>query len=529
MPQKIARSRTSPRVRAAEMMGPASRRARSILALALAALAVAGCGGGTEEDIAGSEAGSHVTMSMPAPPRGFDPTATVSATDRALFSLLNGTLFRADREGEIQPELAEEYRLADDLRSLRVTLRPGLQFSDGSPLAARDVVATFNRHRGVSGSILASVTSRITEVRELGPLEVEFRFDGPFPSFPGYIAAAQYGIYPADRIADPAFFELPVGAGPYRLDGRWTSGRLDLTANPRYVGQPPAIERLTLVQIEDGNSALSQLRSGSLDFVGDLPPNLIGPASRTPGIILQSSPIFGFYDLRLSNRRGPFSDRLVRQAAAAAIDREPIIRMIWGDANQAQAGFWPPEAADLSEAVQPAHDPAKARALLNASSCAPPCRVKMIYSDQEFPFSSQLALIVQNQLNAAGFDVRMERVDAATILQRMRTFNFDIVPGAMSATEHTPDQLVNNSLDGNGAIAAEFTGYQSAEMDRWIRQFRETVGDEYREAGDRLAIRFAQDVPFIVLAPYMKISATRLPSDVLMLDGSTISVAGAGE
>lgn len=469
---------------------------------------------------------STVTMSLPAPPRSFDPTATVSATDRMLFSLTNGTLLRATREGEIVHELAESYELADDLRSMRVRLRPGLTFSDGSPLAARDVIATFERHRGIAGSILTSVTRRIIGMEAPDPLTVEFTFDGPFPSFPGYVAAGQYGIYPADHINEPTFFEEPIGAGPYRIEERWASGRLRLVVNPRYVGSAPAIDRLTVVQIEDGNSAFSQIRSGSIDFAGDIPPNLIGPAERTPGLSLQSSPLFGFYDLRLSNRRGPFADQRVRRAAAAAIDRDVIIDMIWDEANYAQAGFWRP---DKGLAEQEPHDLARAQALLRSSSCAVPCQVRMIYSDQEFPFSSQLALIVQHQLNAAGFDVRMERVDAATILQRMRTFNYDIVPGAMSATAHTADQLVNNSLDGSGPIAAEFTGYRTPEMERLIIQFRETIGADHDEAEAQIAAQFAEDSPFIALAPYMRISATRLPPDLLMLDGSAISVKAKSE
>src|SRR5690606_4463723 len=122
-----------------------------------------------------------------------------------------------------------------------------------------------------------------------------------------------------------------------------------------------------------------------------------------------------------------------------------------------------------------------AKPLLPGSECESGCSIRMMYSDQEFAFSSQLALIVQNQLQAVGIDVQLERLDAATLVQRLRAGDYDMVPGAMAAPANIPDPLLANALLGTGALKAEFTGYSSPEMDALIARVNES-GPEERAA-----------------------------------------------
>jgi peptide/nickel transport system substrate-binding protein len=464
-------------------------------------------------------------MSLPAPPRSFDPTATVSATDRAIFSLTNGTLFKQEDDGRIVPLLAESIRFTNDYKTATVKLRPNLRFSDGSDLTAHDVAATFMRNKAVKGSVLAAVLNRIEDVRAVDTETVRFAFTAPFPGFAGYATVGAYGIYPASGLArGEAFFNQPVTSGAYRMVTKWSASKLKLAANPYYSNGRPSIRNLTITQIEDGNSALSQLRSGDLDFAGDLPPNLIGPVSKYPGLSIQKAPIFGFYDLRFSNRTGPFTDINLRKAVAAAIDRSEIAKVIWNGNNTTAREFWPTGVKWHRASIAAKPDMALARAYMKASRCANGCSVRMIYSDQEYPFSSQLALIVQHQLQPLGIEVRLERVDASSLIQRLRAGNFDMAPGAMSATIATPDQLATNALLGSGPLKAEFTSYHSADADRLIAVMRETTGAEQARAASALGALVERDVPFLILAPWIRESASRIPPDTLGLMGPAIYV-----
>ena len=102
-------------------------------------------------------------ISLAAQTSSFDPTATVSATDRATSSLLSTSLFVLDAKGDTVPGLAENVEYNEDFTAATVTLREA-QFSDGSPITAEDVAATINRHKSVQGSRIASTTNRIDTV-----------------------------------------------------------------------------------------------------------------------------------------------------------------------------------------------------------------------------------------------------------------------------------------------------------------------------------------------------------------------------
>lgn len=501
---------------------------KTMLGIALSALMVAA--GGAAPAMAAPKV-DKATVSLPAPAQSFDPTKTVTATDRAAFSLTNGTLFAPQVDGTIVPSLAESIAYNDDFTQATVTLKPNLKFSDGSPLTAADVAATFTRHMAVEGSVLGAMMGRIEKVEATGDTTAVFTFKGPFPSFGDFASAGSYGIYPAAGLEKgDEFFLNPVTSGPYKIGSTWASNKLDLVANENFGGgAQPAITNLTLTVIEDANSAVSQLQSGQVDYAGDLPPSFMLQLQGAPGLTTQSIPVYGFYDLRMWNQAGIFADTNMRNAVSAALDREAIVRSIWGDTNQPLAGFWPPSMAFYNPDESTARDLDKAKALLAQTECADGCQVRLMYSDQEFAFSSQLALIVQNQLKDVGIDVQLERLDASTLIQRLRAGDYDMVPGAMASAANIPDHLLGNALLGTGSLKAEFTGYNSEAMDQLISKVNSSSGEERAAAAAEIGALFDTDRPYAVIAPWVRGAATRLPEGTVSLVGTGIVVGGVDE
>ena len=500
-----------------------SRRPLALLAAALLASA-APAGLFAQERI------EEVTISLPAPHLSFDPTATVSATDRAVFGMISGTLFRPEIDGTVVPELAESIAYSDDYTSATVTLREGQMFSDGTPVTAADVAATFMSNKAVEGSVLGAMNNRIANVEAQDERTVLFTFTGPFPSFADFSSSTSFGIFPAAGLADRAkFFELPVTSGPYKVTSGWSGNSLGFVRNEHYAGAAPLIDEITLTVIEDANSAMSQLQSGQVDYAGDLPPNYLLQLQGAPGITVGAVPVYGFYDLRLWNPSGPFSDPRVRNAVAEAIDRPAIVRSIWGDTNQPLAGFWPPSMDWHDASADPSRDLDAARALLAGTVCESGCQVRMMYSDQEFPFSSQLALILQNQLAEVGIEVQLERLDAASLIQRLRAGDYDMVPGAMASAANIPDHLLGNALLGTGPLKAEFTGYNSEAMNALIGRVNASTGEERAAAAAELEALFDEDQPYITLAPWVRGTASSLPEGTVALVGTGLVIGREAE
>src|SRR5215217_3530577 len=470
-----------------------------------------------------ADAVDHITVSLPAPTQSIDPTGSVSATDRAFYSLTNGTLTRTQIDGSIVPGLAESIEFSDDFTSAVVTLQAGLKFSDGTPITGNDVAATFMRHKSVEGSVLGAMMNRITTVEATGDLTAKFTFANPFPSFADFASSGAYGIFPAAGIATEGFFEAPVTSGPYKFTTGWASNKIELVVNENYGGPKPAAAAVTLSIVEDANSAISQLQAGQLDYAGDIPPNFIPQLQGAPGITVLPVTVYGFYDLRMWNQSGIMADANIRKAVSLALDRNAIVRSIWGDVNQPLAGFWPQSMAWYTD-VSTAQDLDAAKALLAGTACESGCTIRMMYSDQEFAFSSQLALIVQNQLKEIGVDVQLERLDAATLVQRLRAGEYDMVPGAMAAAANIPDPLLANALLGSGPLKAEFTGYSSPDMDALIAKVNQTAGDARATAAAELQAQFANDAPYATLAPWVRVGASRLPEGTVSLVGTGIVV-----
>jgi peptide/nickel transport system substrate-binding protein len=468
------------------------------------------------------------TVSLPAPPQSLDPTRTVTASDRAIFSLTNGTLFRTETDGKIVPSLAESITYNTDFSEADVKLKSGLKFSDGSSLTAADVAATFKRHKEEKGSVLGALMNRIETVEAKDDLTAHFKFTGPFPSFGDFSSAGSYGIYPAAGLAKgDDFFVEPVTSGPYRFTSTWASNKISMTANENYGGGPkPAIGNITLTIIEDANSAVSQLQSGQVDYAGDLPPSFMRQLNGAQGITTSAIPVYGFYDLRMWNQTGPFADPNMRNAVSAALNRQAIVRAIWGDVNQPQSGFWPPTMAFHDPKQSTTADLAAAKAYLAKTNCANGCKIRLMYSDQDFAFSSQLALMVQNQLKQIGISVQIERLDAPTLIQRLRAGDYDLAPGAMAASANIPDQLLGNALLGTGPLKAEFTGYNSDEMNKLVDAVDRSSGEERAAAAKKLGDLFNTDRPYAVLAPWVRGAASRLAPDVISLQGTGIVVGG---
>jgi peptide/nickel transport system substrate-binding protein len=149
-----------------------------------------------------------------------------------------------------------------------------------------------------------------------------------------------------------------------------------------------------------------------------------------------------------------------------------------------------------------------------------------MYSDQEFAFSSQLALIVQNQLKDIGIDVQIERLDASTLIQRLRAGDYDMVPGAMASAANIPDHLLGNALLGTGSLKAEFTGYNSEAMDALIAKVNQSSGEDRAAAAAEIGTLFAHDRPYTILAPWVRGAATSLPEGTVSLVGTGIVVGG---
>ncbi|EGF57741.1 ABC transporter substrate-binding protein [Actinomyces sp. oral taxon 170] len=310
--------------------------------------------------------------------RNFNPFTTNSApmTGQAIYEPL---LIVNPLSGEITPWLAESWAMSDDAASLTFHLRPGVTWSDGRPLVAKDVVTTFAVHRAVAGGYdyLDSVTANNATAVTLTftrPNSVALQELGSQLIAPDHVWSA---------ISEPAKYPnpAPIATGPFTKVTSFQTQSFDLMPNPTYwgsnhqgddasasgddpTGTPstghtadhtslPGIRMLAFAGNDSANLAAV---SGDVDwapqYMADIQTAYIDkdPAHRHYWFPGADSTI----QWTLNTTKAPYNDPAFRKALSQAIDRKTICAT--GMSGYAQ----PADPTGLGEGFRAWKDPAVA-------------------------------------------------------------------------------------------------------------------------------------------------------------------------
>lgn len=292
--------------------------------------------------------------------KSLDPQTISDLTSLRLAGDLFEGLTRNRADGTVEPGLARDWRTSPDGLVWTFFLRPSLRFSDGTPLLARDVVASLERLRApATASPNASLFTAIQAVEAPDAGTVVIRLATPFPALPELLAHGAAAVLPIHRIralgerwVRP---EALVTSGPYRLV-RWElHSRLDLAVNPAYHDAAGVrARRVTYLPIDDDQTALRCFRAGQADTVGDFPSSQLGLLRAKVGDAVHIAPYRGIYYWVFNTRRPPFDDVRVRRALSMAVDRDKIVDKLLGVGNPPAYNLVPPGLGGYGPAVLPA-------------------------------------------------------------------------------------------------------------------------------------------------------------------------------
>lgn len=356
------------------------RRWAGIALLLIASLSGAACTGPAADS-------TRVARILSGTPSTLDPAATGDAGSAAVTAQMFESLTTFDAAGQTRPALAESWQIEDGGKRIVFQLRPGLEFSDGSPLDASDVVRSWLRVIDpdapsplISLALAVDGAAEFASGQNSDPGSVGLHADDaartvtvdltrPAAEFVDVVAGPTFGIVPpgvGDRAAalqaGPAF----VASGGYVLTDA-TPEKLTLTANEHYWAGKPAIETVELVEDIGGRSPVTAFEAGDLDYtdVGSYDASWIA-YDKTLGPQLLTVPSLSVDYYGFDVRQKPFDDVRVRQAFGMAIDWRRIAALgSSSGADDVATSMVPPGIPGRSDRdFVPAHDPAAARSLL---------------------------------------------------------------------------------------------------------------------------------------------------------------------
>ncbi|MBU0681983.1 MAG: ABC transporter substrate-binding protein [Proteobacteria bacterium] len=257
---------------------------------------------------------------------GYDPTLGWGSYGNPLF---HSTLLKRDAELNIVPDLAVTWELDNSRLVWRIKIRPGVHFSDGSPLTAKDVAYTFNTTAKAGG---IRDLSNLERAEVVDGITVLLRLRRPDITFIQHLITL--GIVP-EKLHKAGYGRHPIGSGPYVMV-RWDEGQQMIAeANPRYYGKVPEIKHL-IFRFASEDAALAAARAGEVDVLG-VPSNLatqeidgmklhVVKSVDNRGLMFPMVPNTGAKTPRgLAIGNNVTADIAIRKAVNYAIDRQALV------------------------------------------------------------------------------------------------------------------------------------------------------------------------------------------------------------
>jgi peptide/nickel transport system substrate-binding protein len=342
---------------------------RTALTIAVVVLGLAGAGCGSS-DRGTARPDSTLDVAYNQPPSRLDP-ALIDQASEWLVDFAYDPLIGMDDAGKPVPALAESWRyVGSGNRVFELTLRKGVRFSDGAPLTAEGVKAHLDYVRKANGPN-AQYLAGVRSITATGPLTVRIDLAVPNP----LMATMLSHQYVVGDVISPKALKSPAslakrtaGAGPYVLDpGATVSGdHYTYRRNPGY-WDPEAVhyDRVVVKVIANANSTLNALKTGQVEVAaGDF---TTVKGATAAGLTVKSTPQVAV-GLLLADRDGQqvpaLGDVRVRQAINFAIDRDAIVKALFGTYGK------PTTQTTNSDGYDPAldgyypYDPERAKALL---------------------------------------------------------------------------------------------------------------------------------------------------------------------
>jgi peptide/nickel transport system substrate-binding protein len=347
-------------------------------------------------------------------------------------ALVRWDLSQGERLPDIVPGLAESWEVdKSDVHRWLFKLRRGVKFHDGSDFNADAVIWNWEKIRNKdapqydvkqAGEIAFRIAV-IKSYRKIDDYTVEFTTTRPSSFVPFQVVYVLYSS-PAqwEKVGRnwQAFAANPSGTGPFKMTRLVPRERAEYEANTEYWDPKriPKADKVILLPMPEVTTRLAALRTGQVDWIEVPPPDAL-PTLRQSGfqIFLRSYPHVWPYSLNLKG--APWDNKLVRQAANYAIDREGLCKSLLNETCTPATGIVYPGHPWFGHPKQTyTYDPKRAKELMKqAGYDGKRARTSFLISTSGSGQMLPLPMneYVQENLREIGIDVELVPIEWNTL------------------------------------------------------------------------------------------------------------------
>jgi peptide/nickel transport system substrate-binding protein len=475
-------------------------------------LALAGCGGGSTEKKAEQPAqptqsaapapatkwDGTIRLALNADPPKLDPHQSTALVDRQVFASLFDKLVDIDKDLKIIPMLAEKWDVSPDGKAYTFFLRKGVKFHDGTDFNADAVVYNFERIRDPKlNSPRAAEVKQISKVTAVDPSTVKIELSSPFA---GFLAAltdrAGMMVSPtAAKAAGLDFLNNPVGTGPFKFKERVKGDSITLVKNENYWQKDlPKASTVIYKTVTDENVKLVNLQSGQLDVIDTVPGKQVPQLKTDNRVKLSIGPGLGHQGLWLNMNKAPLDKKEVREAIDLAIDREALVKVVFGEIAAPAWGPFP-AGTPVADGVLPKRDVEKAKKLIADAGMTG--KVSFTIKVSPSPVNQQIGQVVQQMLGEAGITVTIEQQEFGQILDKLSKKDFDMAQVGWSGRVDPDGNIYSFLYTGT---SNNYAGFSNKAVDKLLDDARLELDMSKRKALYDQVMKIEHDeMPYVYL------------------------------
>jgi peptide/nickel transport system substrate-binding protein len=503
--------------------------------------------------------GGRLVVSLRSEPKTLNPVTSTDISSREVIAQMAGDLVHINRlSQQTEPALAKTWQVSPDGLRYTLQLRHGLQFSDGHPVNADDVVFSFkvyldeSVHSPQRDQLV--IQGRPIDIERVDDYSVVFKLAHPYAAaerlfdsmaiLPRHLLEEAYKSGKLSQTWGLGTTPQEIaGLGPFRLKEYVAGQRITLERNPYYWRvdrenkRLPYLDQITFLFVANADSEVIRFQAGDTDIINRLsaedyavlakdqePRSFrlsdLGPSLEFNFLFFNLNGVVPAPASELARKQNWFREVRFRQAVSLGIDREAIARIVyrgrgtplWTPVTPASS-FWVNTAIPhLSRSVEDAKKLLRVAGfswkddgtLLDASGSSVEFSIIASASNAQ---RTQMATMIQEDLKDLGIHVQVVPLEFRSVLDRIfQTHDYEAAILGLGAGDVDPNSEMNVWLSsGNDHVwdigqPHPATSWE-AEIDRLMEEQLSSMDPKKRKAlYDRVQEILAEDLPIICLA-----------------------------
>ena len=503
--------------------------------------------------------GGRLVVGQRSEPKMLNPVTATDAVSREVFERLHADLIAINRATQkTEPALAKSWKMSPDGRTFTLKLRKGIRFSDGHPFDADDVVFTFTVYLDEAVSSpqrdLLLIDGKPLTISRLDQYTVRFSLPRPY-------AAAErlfdsFAILPRHILEKPyregKFLQAwplnatpteVVGLGPFRVKQYWPGQRILLERNPYYWKADrdnhrfPYLDELVFLFVGTEDTQVMRFEAGETDLINRLSSENytllskeqfrtrsqladLGPSLEYNFLVFNQNDLAGKKLDGVARKQVWFQDQRFRQAVSAAVDRDSIVKLVYGTRGTALWGnVGPGNKMWVNQSIpHPQRSLETARQLLKSAGFTWNASGKLLdRTGQPVEFSiatsssnaqrMKMATLLQDDLSHLGMQVHVVPLDFRAMIDRVfQSFDYEAAIMGLGGGDADPNPEMNVWLSSGSTHLWRMNEAQPATT--WEREIDQLMNEQMvtldyhkrKKLYDRVQQIISEQMPFIFLA-----------------------------